>query len=491
MTISFQGIPVGLRVPGSYIEISGEKAYRGLPGYPAKMLVIGQKLTAGSVAPLTPVLITSVDQANVYFGAASQLAHMIAKVKAANTDTECWAIAQADNVAAVAAAGQITITGPATAAGTINLYIAGRLVQIAVAAAATAATVATALAAAINANTALPVAAVVNAVDNYKVDITARNAGLNGNFIDIRTNIYQDQVLPAGINLTVTAMTGGSANPDVTNVMAAIGDDWYTAFIMAYGDTANIAVLESTLATRFGPLKMLEGHGYIGYADTHSNLVTKGQSRNSKNVSAIGANGSPTPPWEWAATLGAVCAFNLQIDPARPVQRLELPGILPPKINQRFTRDERELLLKNGISTFTVTSDGKVQIERVITEYRLNSANAADPSFLDIETLHTLSYLRWDVRTLIALRFPRHKLANDGTRYAQGQAVVTPRVIRDTLIARFFQWEEAGLVEGAEQFKKDLIVERDTPDPNRVNVRSSPDIINQFRVLAEQVEFLL
>src|SRR3546814_1098336 len=138
-------------------------------------------------------------------------------------------------------------------------------------------------------------------------------------------------------------------------------------------------------------------------------------------------------------------------------------------------------LLFDGISTFRVDAGGVVVIERTITAYKTNTFGAADPSYLDVETLKTLTFLRFDLRNLIALRFPRHKLANDGTAFARGQAVVTPKVIRSEIVARFRQWEEAGLAEGIDQFKSDLLVERDAHDPNRVNALVPPDIDNQLR----------
>jgi phage tail sheath gpL-like len=68
---------------------------------------------------------------------------------------------------------------------------------------------------------------------------------------------------------------------------------------------------------------------------------------------------------------------------------------------------------------------------------------------------------------------------------------VTPKVIRAELIALFIQWMEAGLVEGLAQFKKDLLVERNTSDPNRVDAIIPPDVINQFRVFAASLQFRL
>lgn len=491
MTISFNEVPIDIRVPGQYIEIDNSKAYQGLSGIPTKVLVIGQMLSAGSATPLEPLTITSADQAVSLFGAGSQLAHMLEKSLGTGNLIEIHGIAQEDDDAGVAATGTITIGGSPTASGTLSLYVGGRRVRIAVSSTDTASTIATALAAAIEADDNLSISAAVNGGTSEQIDITAKNAGVEANYINCQVNYYEDESLPSGVTVTIVQLSGGSGNPDISDVIDAIGDEWYTDIVMAYSDTTNIVAIEAELESRFGPLKMIDGHCYIGVADTYANLITKGSDRNSPHVSIIGAKGSPTPPYEWAAVLGAQAAFYGKQDPARPFQTLELKDILPPKIADRFTLEEKDLLLRGGISTFTVDTGGIVRIERVITTYRENAFGADDTSYLDLNTLKTLTYLRYDLRTFIAIRYPRYKLADDGTKFARGQAVVTPNVIRASIIARFLQWEEIGLVENIEQFKEDLIVERDGSDVNRVNALVPPDIVNQLRVFAGLVQFRL
>ena len=143
------------------------------------------------------------------------------------------------------------------------------------------------------------------------------------------------------------------------------------------------------------------------------------------------------------------------------------------------------------MSTWVTDADNGVRIERLITTYRENQVGAADPSYLDLVTVKTVSYLRYDTNTLIQLRYPNWKLADDGTNFARGDKVVTPNTIRGTLVSRFKQWEEQGLVENINQFKKDLIVERDKNDPNRINAIIPPDIINNLRVFAGLLQFRL
>ena len=88
-------------------------------------------------------------------------------------------------------------------------------------------------------------------------------------------------------------------------------------------------------------------------------------------------------------------------------------------------------------------------------------------------------------------KYPRHKLANDGTRFSTGQNIMTPKLGKAEAIARFTQWEFNGLVEGLDQFVEDLIVERDTSDVNRLNFLLRPNVINQLRVMGTQIKFLL
>ena len=111
--------------------------------------------------------------------------------------------------------------------------------------------------------------------------------------------------------------------------------------------------------------------------------------------------------------------------------------------------------------------------------------------YLDVNTPATLGYIRYATRARILQKFPRHKLASDGTRFGPGQAIVTPSVIRGELLALYRELEEAGIVENFDQYKADLTVERNKDDRNRVDVLSPPDLVNQFRVFAMKIGFVL
>ncbi len=484
--ISFNQIPIDIRVPGQYIEMDNTLALQGLATMPNKILVLGQRLATGSVAEAVVKRILSASQGEDYFGRGSQISNMITALKNANDYTDCYAVALDDDAAGVAATGTITLGGAPTASGTLCLYIGGQRVRIAVASGAALADIATALAAAINAETDLPVtAAAVDAV----VTTTARNDGENGNYIDLRINYQTGETTPTGLTVTIVAMSGGSGNPDISTALAAIGDEQYHTIIMPWVDAANLTELETMLDDRWGPMIQKEGMFFACAPGSHATATTLGESRNSQFGCYMGAQGSPTLPEVIAAVVGAVDAY--EPDPARPRQTLKLEGIKAPREEDRYTLSERNLHLHDGISTFMVDAGGNVLIERLITSYQTNAFGVEDISYLDVCTIRTLAYLRYTVRARIALRFPRHKLADDGTAFDPGQAIVTPSSIRAELIALFKEWMAAGLAEDIEQFKTNLIVQRNSLDPNRVDAIIPPDVVNQFRVFAASVQFRL
>jgi phage tail sheath gpL-like len=479
-----------IRTPGQYLEVSNERAVQQTPTVPHKALCIGQLLAAGSVSAEVPTLVPSPDAADAYFGRGSILANMCRAFKAKNVETELWAIGLDDDGAAVQATQTITITGTAGADGTIYLYVEGRRITLAVASGDLQNDIATALAAAINLHDDLHVTA--GAATNV-VTLTARNGGTLGNGIDCRTNYQPGEQDVDSVTVVVAAGVSGATDPDLADAITAMADVQYDTIVNSLADATNVAKMEAELLTRWGPMVQQPGHTFQAAIDTLGNLSTLGNARNSPFSTYMGSPSSPGPAWLWASLVAAV--DSKEPDPARPRQTLALtPAVdrfFAPAEADRFTREERNTLLTDGIATHYVDSGGVVRIDRLITTYQTNPVGAADVSYLDVCTLRTLAYLRYTLRTRIALKFPRHKLADDGTRFGPGQAVVTPAIIRAEVLAQFVDWEEAGLVEDWEQFKDDLIVERNSSDSNRVDCRMSPDLMNQFRVFAGQIQFLL
>jgi phage tail sheath gpL-like len=330
-------------------------------------------------------------------------------------------------------------------------------------------------------------------VSGAVVTVRARNRGPNGNDIDLRFNYADGQETPAGVGCTISAMASGATAPTLTTLIASLGDEWFQVIAHPYTDATSLTALEAEMASRFGPLRMIDGMLFTSAAGSVGTLSTLGGTRNSKSSCILAQPGeSPvTPPCEFAAAVAGVVAYEAAADPALPFQSLEVAGVLPPAEVDLFTPQERDSLLYDGIATTRPAAGGVVQLERLITTYRLNGAGAPDVSYLDVTTLLTLLYLRYSARARILTDFPRHKLMDDGARVGAGQRIVTPQLAKASLVAWFRQMELRGLVENFDQFSDDLVVERDVSDRNRLNCILSPDLANQFIVGAAGIQFLL
>lgn len=492
MTVPFNTIPSALRVPLFYAEMDNSQA--GYFSQSVRTLLIGQKLAAGTALANVPVLMSRTDAAREAFGQGSMLARMHEIYRAGNAFGEVWCLPLDDNAAGVAAAGAFVITGPATKAGTLNAYIGSQRVQIAVAVADTATVIGTALAAAINANTQLPVTAVATA---GSVAVTARHKGTLGNDILLQMNMQGaagGESTPAGIAVAITAMVNGTASPALATALAAMGDDEYDFIIQPYTDTTSLdafrALMNDTTG-RWAFNRQIYGHVYSAQRGIFSALQAAGSARNDQHMTIAGMETLvPNTSWEYAAAYGARNAVFIAANPSRPTQTGELSGILPAPSSVRFIQTERQTLLFSGIATSYVAG-GVVRIERAITTYQKNSWGQADPSYLDSETLHQSATVLRRLRNVVTQKFARHSLANDGTAFGAGAAIVTPNVVRGEIVSEYSKMVTEGLVENLELFQQYLICERNANDPNRLDVLFPPDYVNQLRVFAVLNQFRL
>lgn len=488
--ISFNETPTALRVPFVAVEFDASQASQGPALLAYRTLLIGQKIAAGSAAANSLHRVTSPEQVSELAGRGSMLHRMAIAYFASNRITETWIGVLADDGAGVAATGTVTVTGPATEAGTIALYVGGERVTVGVADGDTATTIATAIAAAINAKADLPVTA-TSALG--VVTLTFRHKGLVGNAFNVRHSYRDGEALPEGVAATIVQLSGGTTNPALATLIAELGDSWFHVWVHPFTDATSLAALENELSDRFSSMRMIDAVAITSEAATYANLATLGDGRNSQHSVIVAQPGYPvvTPPMEHAAEVAALVARYGAADPARPFQTLALKHSLPPAEGDIFTLEERNGLLFEGIATTRVGAGDVVQIDRLITTYQENAAGAADTAYLDVNTLLTLMYLRYSFRVRMQTRYPRHKLASDGARLGAGQAVITPKLGKAEAVGWFRQMEELGLVEGFDQFKQDLVVERNVSDPNRLDFLLSPDLINQLVVTAAKVAFRL
>ena len=496
MTIPFRNIPSNLRVPLFYAEIDASKANTAQVAQRA--LLIGQKTAAGTLASNVPVISQSQSDARAAAGPGSILANMVDAYRANDPGGEMWLLPLSDDGAATMATGSIAFGGPTTGAGTLALYIAGRRLPIVLAGAQTATQVAATVAVAINGAAGLPVTAAIDGNVASKVNLTARNAGECGNDIDVRINFAGaagGEVTPPGITATIVAFSGGATNPTLTTALASLQDTAFDFIACSLTDAPSLAAIAALLSDttgRWAWSAQVYGHCFFAKRASAGALAAFCAGLNNQHLTCIGYTDAPSPPWKWAAAFAGAAAVSLRLDPGVPLQYLTVADLLAPPLQSRFSLSIRNnTLLYGGVSTWTVDASGAVVIENIVTTYVTNAQGQADNSYLEVETLFLLMFVLRRLQSVVTSKYARVKLAADGVRLLPGSNVVTPATIKADIIACYRQLEAEGMVQQADVFGANLVVEKDAQNPNRVNVLWPGVLIDQLRTFALLAQFRL
>lgn len=493
MAISFASISLNTNVPGAYVEFDGSRAGGGISVQPHEVLLIGQKLAAGSAASAAMTQPNSVDESRVLFGNASMGAQMFAAYRGLDTTTpvHCCMV---DDAAGTQATGSFAFTGPATETREMVLYIAGRRVAIGVASGDTAADLETKALAALALTEDLPVSYAGAA--STGVDLTALHDGTMGNFIFLGHSLGAGERLPAGVGCTITPMSGGATDPSLTAVVTAMGDDQYNTIVCGLSLKTEVDKIVAELESRWLPPRQIEGLLFISRNDASADLTTTGNSYNTPQLVVPGyeENAYCRLPWEVAARAAAISAKRTQADPSTATVGADMGATYAaaPR-GSRFSWGTRNTLLTDGISTIKAGSDGRMLLEKLITTYQTNSLGLPDKAFQSEHHMRLLAAIRYSFRTWMSSKFVRNgvaaKLADDGNEVADG-TVVTPATATSEALAWFLSMRDLGWVENYEQFAAELRVERNATDKDRLDFYLPPDLINALLVTAAKVSFL-
>ncbi|EFW12752.1 putative phage tail sheath protein [Serratia symbiotica str. Tucson] len=484
MTVSFNHISSNQRAPFFYAEFDNSMANSATTVQ--RTLLIGQMLATATATPGIPQKVSSDSAVAGICGNGSMLHNMMTAYLANDISAEIWILPLSDGTTGtVSASGKLQVLTAASATGVLSLYIAGMRIQLTVVSTDDPVAVAAAIVAAINGQSKLPVTAEVDGKATDTVNLTAKNTRVHGlNY----QGAAGGEETPQGMALKITPMAGGMGAPELTGALGNLHDRAFDFIVNPYTDATSLDVIKAFLSDdtgRWSYAQQLYGHSFSALTGTYGSLSAMGEARNNQHETLLGINGSPTPAYLWAAALTGAVAPSLRSDPGRPTQTLTISGVLAPPLEDRFILAERNNLLYSGISTFTVADDGSVQVEKTITTYQKNKFGDADDSYLNIETLFLLMFITRFLRTQITSKFGRMKLANDGTRFAPGAAIVTPNVIRAELIAQYRTLEYNGYVQDAAAFAKTLWVERNSSNTKRIDVLwTGTLIIDQLEIFA-------
>ena len=405
-------LDVNSKAAGIGSSVSNVQFQPAAENVPRKVLIIATYDPLKTlVVDEVPVQVLSAEDAGDKFEFGFMAHRLAQKVFAGGQGIPVFIQPQSEDGGAVQAAGDVDFTGATgVLAGTLHMYIGGDYVPVAITDTMTAAAIATAAIAAINAKKELPVTALVNATPEI-MDLTAKDSGTYGNFVSIAFNLDVGQEYPTGVVApAITAMTSGATDPDITTALDGLGtgddanEDFYTDVVHGYGPVAATLNAISTyvgagnLATGLyaktvsRPFRALTGDTVAGSAGLAAMVVIADARKTDRANGVISVPDSQSHPSEIAAlTIGHMARINQNVGAQHYVDIL-LEGVWPgDKGSDRWTSqyDNRDTAVKGGISPTRVKS-GSVYVQNVITFYRPDSVPVNNNGYREMVNISKL-----------------------------------------------------------------------------------------------------
>ena len=469
---------LNFKVPYVAAKIDFSRAVRGLRGMPRRLLLVGHKLVAGTLALNTIMTVSNEPDAIARLGEGSQL---LAMWRAANANRDLGmpidVVALATNGSATAASSTLVVGGAPTAAGEVMVYVHGARISVAASTADTSASIATKLIAAVNANAALQVVASAGAASTMV--LTAKTLGPTGNDINLRSSYYPDDALAAGVTLSTPAMAGGAGNPDVSPLVVAMSGYRATEIVCPFTDSTNMAILEAELATRWAYNNMQDGMVVNCLRGTEGVISALLTPRNSPHVHTICVTNDCTNPWETSAMAGAAIESSAATDPAvGPTAKLL--GYAGPVQGQGFVVDAMNNLMLKGGSPLNIAPDYTGSLLRMFTNYKLSPGGAADESMAQMPWLKTMSYWRWFITSEFMNKYNNngYKLGQYVKQPIPGQKIMTVDLAQEIMLGLYQTFVDAGMMQNLAYYQGKLLVEIDAPN-GKLKIVEEPVILTQ------------
>jgi phage tail sheath gpL-like len=470
-------------VPFTAYKIDFSRSFRTLRGMPRRVLLVGQKLAVGDAPSMVPMQCATEREMLTRVGEGSMLAAMWRGAKA-NADLgvpiDILVVPAAGGAVAASVEIVLSLTSGLTLsqAGEVMLYIGGERVSVAASTADTPASVAVKLIAAVNALPALPVTAAAGTTSD-SLKLTCKWGGSTGNMIDVRGPHYADDVLPAGLALTIPAMAGGAGVPSLAGFAAATRGYRATEIALAFTDSTNMLAVEAEQEARWLANNMSDGQVITCVRGSLADITTWLASRNSRQVHTIPTRADMTSPWVTASMAAAAIESAAAIDPAVPATGMVLSGYRGPKrADQWDVRDEMAPFLLAGASPMNLLQDGSSELLRMVTNYTQTATGTDDPSTRELCWVKTMSYVRWYVVSEYQTNYRGFKLAEYVDEPIPGQKLMTMDLAEEIQVGCYMKLADAGLVQNLEHYKGSLVIEIDSPN-GKLKIQDEPVLIVQ------------
>lgn len=178
---------------------------------------------------------------------------------------------------------------------------------------------------------------------------------------------------------------------------------------------------------------------------------------------------------EIAAAIAAALADSN--DPAVPFNGVNLGGVTAVSDEFKLTFERMERAMNKGVCVITTGADGKPEILRAISTYRINpDSGLADDLMLDINGVLTIDYVRKVIREDLMKERRRKNTA------------AQRRNIKSIILSRALQLDKAEILQNVRETADQITVIEDTTDRYRVNVKVPADWVRGMHVIATTLD---
>jgi phage tail sheath gpL-like len=503
-SIPLTGLAANDPVPGNYLEVNFAQGAGSLGTATYAILLIGNKTTAGSATadsviygpgPNSPVALATVQDAIGLFGQGSELHRMYRRIVAINNTTPIYAVAVAESGGAAATLA-ITFATPATANGSVRLWVGDEFVDSPITSGDTVTTIAAAVAAAINTKLDWAVTA-TNAAG--VLTITAKNKGPRGNWLRGSANIIGTGVGTTSSVNAQTFFTGGTTADSNSTALATILPFRYYYVVSAAEDATQFGAVSSQISTQALPITGIRARCIAGSVDTSGNATTIATGLNSARAELVWMQNSDWTPAELAANAAGVyalaetpLAFRCNYSGYGNIAGDQATWRVPaPRSGTAPTRPTVKAALNNGITPIAVNANGTTYLVKRITTRSLSGSNN-DYRIRDAHKVTVCDRYGDDLLNKFGLQFTGKNVADDPPPGGRPLApnVVSPRVVKAAVNKLTSDYSDLGLVQRADQIQAGTIVIRETSPTTRISCRvplQTVDILDQVATALDQV----
>lgn len=345
----------------------------GILFLPQRIAVVGQGSSA-STYDTTKRQVTSATEAATLYGFGSPIHLAVRQLLPTNGDgvgtIPVTVYPLEDDGSGVASSGDITPGGAQTEAAAYRVSVNNILSEeFVISVGDSAATIVTAMTAAINAVLEMPVIAVdATPGTSTEVGITSKWKGISAN--DIVIEMVGSTT--AGTTFAITQPVGGLVNPNIDAALAQVGNVWESMFLncLDIADTVTLDKYSVFGEGRWGALVRKPAIVFTGNTETTVTAATtvSDARKTDRTNSQLVSPASNDLPFVVAARQLARIAPVANNNPSHDYGSQDATGLVPGADGDQWTYADRDQAVKKGSST-TEVKDGVINVSDTVTFY--------------------------------------------------------------------------------------------------------------------------